>query len=87
MLALPPRAVCLGSNDADPHHAFSFGDSAWGIQFHPEFDVEVMRGYLEARAELLRAEGLDPDEMIRTAHESPHGKAVLRRFGEIVRGG
>ena len=76
----------LGSNDADPNHAFSFGRCAWGLQFHPDFDAVVIRGYIEQRAEVLLEEGLDPEHLMREARDTPHGPSVLRRFGEIVRG-
>ena len=85
VLELPPGARLLGSNEADPHQACAYGSRAWGVQFHPEFDGDVMRGYLAARAELLRAEGLDADRLGREVRESPHGALVLRRFSEIVR--
>jgi GMP synthase (glutamine-hydrolysing) len=87
VLELPPGATPLGSNDADPNHAFSLGGSAWGLQFHPDFDAVVMRGYIEQRAEVLREEGLDPEHLMREARDTPHGSSVLRRFGEIVRSG
>jgi GMP synthase (glutamine-hydrolysing) len=86
VLELPEGAVRLGSSAADDHHAFSWGPRAWGVQFHPEFDVDVMRGYVSERAGALRDEGFDPERMEREARDSPHGPAVLRRFGEIVRG-
>ena len=86
VLELPEGAVLLGSNAADAHHAFAYGLRAWGVQFHPEFDSGVMRGYLAERAEVLREEGLDPDQLQREVRDTPHGAALLRRFGEIVRG-
>ena len=85
VLELPPGAMLLGSNAADPNHAFSFGASAWGLQFHPDFDAVVMRGYIEQRAATLVEEGLDPGRLLREARDTPHGPSVLRRFGEIVR--
>ena len=87
VLELPEGAVRLGSNDADENHAFSYGANAWGVQFHPEFDADVMRGYVAARAEILRDEGLDPDALVAATRDSDHGTAVLRRFAEIARGG
>ena len=85
VLRLPQGAERLGSNAADENHAFSYGPRAWGVQFHPEFDADVMRGYLEDRAEVLREEGFDPAQLAADTRDSPHGTAVLRRFGEIVR--
>ena len=31
---LPPGGQCLASSDFEPHHAFRFGEAAWGVQFH-----------------------------------------------------
>ena len=86
VLQLPEGATRLGSNAADPNHALRFGPRAWGVQFHPEFDADVMRAYVEARAEVLLAEGFDPDRIARETRDSPDGLALLRRFGEILRG-
>ena len=52
----------------------------------PEFDADVMRSYVELRADVLREEGLDPDRFARETRDSSDGPAVLRRFGDIVRG-
>lgn len=86
VLSLPDGATRLGSNDRDDNHAFRYGPRAWGVQFHPEFDADVMRGYVEERADVLRDEGFDPARLARETRDSPHGSAVLRRFSEIVRG-
>ncbi len=87
VLELPEGAVLLGSNAADDHHAFAYGPRAWGVQFHPEFDGDIMQGYLAEREQVLREEGLDPDRLRREVRDTPDGTAVLRRFGEIVRNG
>ena len=90
VLQLPEGARLLGSSVLDPHHAFSWrapgqpAPRAWGVQFHPEFDADVMRGYLRARAEQLQREGLDPDRLEREVRESAHGADLLRRFAGIV---
>ncbi|MEE2673759.1 MAG: glutamine amidotransferase [Myxococcota bacterium] len=86
VLDLPDGAIRLGTNAADENHAFRCGRRAWGVQFHPEFDADVMRSYVELRADVLREEGLDPDRFARETRDSSDGPAVLRRFGDIVRG-
>lgn len=80
VLELPPGARHLAESPADPHHAFAFGEHAWGVQFHPEFDAEVTRAYLVARRDTLRAEGIDPTALESGVGESPHAAQVLRRF-------
>ncbi|MEN8182600.1 MAG: glutamine amidotransferase [Myxococcota bacterium] len=84
VLSLPPGARRLAGNAADPHHAVAFASRAWGVQFHPEFDGEVMRGYLDERGEVLASEGLDPDGLRRNVRECPDSRALLQRFGTLV---
>jgi GMP synthase (glutamine-hydrolysing) len=86
VVELPPGAIHLASSALDPNHAFRFGPSAWGVQFHPEFDADIMRGYLEARRKEVLAEGIDATALERAVEECPDGVAVLRRFSETLSG-
>jgi len=85
VLELPVGARRLASSDADPHQAFAVGGRAWGVQFHPEFDADVVRTYLTARREMLLGEGLDPEALRLAASDSPHGAMLLRRFAGLLR--
>ena len=85
VLELPAGARLLASSPGDPHQAFAVGERAWGVQFHPEFDADVVRGYLTARRAAALSEGLDPDALLRAASDSPHGAAILRRFAGMLR--
>jgi GMP synthase (glutamine-hydrolysing) len=80
---LPASARRLASTARDPNHAFAIGPLAWGVQFHPEFDADIVRGYIEARREQLQLEGLDPDALISAARDTEHGTRLLRRFAEL----
>jgi GMP synthase (glutamine-hydrolysing) len=84
VLELPPGARLLASSAIDPHQAFACAERAWGVQFHPEFDAEVVRTYLEVRREEIRGEGIDPESLERSVEESPHGTWLLRRFAELI---
>jgi GMP synthase-like glutamine amidotransferase len=42
---LPEGAVLLASSVACPHQAFRVGDSAWGLQFHPEVTEAIIRDW------------------------------------------
>src|SRR5690606_8748056 len=86
VLRLPDGARHLAANALDPNQAFAIGERAWGVQFHPEWDHDVMRAYLEDRADVLRAEGLDPDALLARVRPSGDGPAILRRFAEIALG-
>ncbi|MDO5504900.1 MAG: glutamine amidotransferase [Pseudoxanthomonas suwonensis] len=86
VLVPPPDAVVLARADRDPCHAFRVGPSAWGVQFHPEFPAAVMRGYVQARADALQAEGQCPQQLSRTIAATPRAREVLRRFVRHTRG-
>jgi GMP synthase (glutamine-hydrolysing) len=84
VIELPPRARRLAESDTDPNQAFAVGARAWGVQFHPEFDADVMRGYLEGRRDALVAEGLDPDRLLDEVAETPESAFLLRRFAALI---
>ena len=83
-LRLPEGAVLLAGNAYEPHQAFRIGLRAWGVQFHPEFDAEVMRGYLDQLAGELRALGLDPDALRERVAAPPPSAQLLGRFAHIA---
>jgi GMP synthase (glutamine-hydrolysing) len=87
VLHLPDGAVVLASNEHDRHHAFRLGRSAWGVQFHPEFDADIVREFTGFRAESLRADGLCPESILAAIEETPEAASVLARFAGIVAGG
>jgi GMP synthase (glutamine-hydrolysing) len=83
-LTLPAGARRLAHGSREANQAFVVGEAAWGVQFHPEFDAEVVTTYIEHYAERLRAEGQDPAALIAGCDDTPVGTTILRRFGEIV---
>jgi len=80
VVELPPGARVIGRTALDPHAAVRFGERAWGVQFHPEMDAEVMTAYVDGRSEQIRDEGLDLGAIRAGIGEGGPGRAVLRRF-------
>jgi GMP synthase (glutamine-hydrolysing) len=81
---LPPGGRVLARTDLDPVAAFAIGSSTRAVQFHPELDADVMRGYLRARAPILAREGLDPEALLSRVHPGTRGSDLLRNFAERV---
>jgi GMP synthase (glutamine-hydrolysing) len=79
---LPPHAEILATTALDPVAAFRVGDLVKAVQFHPEFDADVMRSYLVAREERVREEGLDHEALLAGVHEQTRGADILRSFAQ-----
>jgi GMP synthase (glutamine-hydrolysing) len=76
----PPGAEILATTALDPAAAFRLGTRAHGVQFHPEIDADIMRGYVTARAPLIVDEGGDPRSILAGIHDGTRGHDVLRNF-------
>ncbi len=76
----PDNATVLARSSHDDFQAVRYSKRAWGLQFHPEFSVAAMRGYLRLRADVLRNEGMDAGRISAAVRPSPRARALLRRF-------
>ena len=73
---LPPGARLLARTELDPHAAVHFGARAWGVQFHPEMDAEILEHYLAARS----GAGPAAPAGAGLARDTPASQAILRSF-------
>ncbi|MGN8078434.1 glutamine amidotransferase [Variovorax sp. 22077] len=83
-LRLPEGAVPLARNDHEPVHAFRVGRHAWGVQFHPEFSADAMRGYIGVLAGELAAKGADAAALRDGVVDTDAAASLLGRFARIV---
>jgi GMP synthase (glutamine-hydrolysing) len=81
---LPPGAEILATTPLDFIAAFRVGDRVRGVQFHPEFDADVIRGYLHLRAAAIASEGGDPQALLGCVHDGARGRDILRSFARSV---
>lgn len=84
--ALPPGAPWLMESERCPYQAFRVGESAWGVQFHPEARAEKTHTW---EPERLRRLGFDPEEVRDRADRDepaavPVWREVARRFATVV---
>lgn len=77
---LPPGAESLAYSPQEDHHAIRFTEACYGVQFHPEIDADVMRGYIETRREILLTEGIDADALHASVTDAHPGAETLRNF-------
>ncbi len=83
VLEPPPGATILGRSARDPHQLLRYGPNAISVQFHPEFNAEVMRAYIRRKRADLRREGADPEQIFRAVAATPMARRVLRQFGRL----
>jgi len=85
VLQLPDGGRLLARNAHEPVQAFAWGSNAWGLQFHPEFDADISRFYIEDDREKLLVQKRNPDELLHAARDAEHGAMLLRRFAKRLR--
>lgn len=88
--SLPPGAVELAAPAGPACEAFRHGDVAWGIQFHPEVDADVLETWYRSEAGWLEDAGVSEAEA--RAADARHldaqaslGAALFGAFAAVVR--
>ena len=81
---LPPGALCLAYSQREANQAFRYGTRAWGVQFHPEFDSQIMRTYIRHNRAILIEEGQDPNKLLDKVRVSSAGNQIFHNFLKIL---
>jgi GMP synthase (glutamine-hydrolysing) len=87
VLELPPGAERLAISPLDDNFAIRFAENVWGVQFHPEFNAQIMSDYIRYRADDLRGEGLNPADLQKKVTDTEEASSVLRKFVDICKSG
>ncbi len=80
VLEVPKGATVLARSARDPHHLIRYGRSAVSVQFHPEFNADVMRAYIRRKHHDMRREGFDPQHTYRQVAATPMARRLLKMF-------
>jgi GMP synthase (glutamine-hydrolysing) len=82
---LPIGAKLLAQNSFESHHAYRIGENAWGVQFHPEFTADIMKGYVIEQACSLVSEGYDIETLQSSICNTTNANGLLKRFVEFAK--
>jgi GMP synthase (glutamine-hydrolysing) len=81
-LELPENAKLLVTSDDCSVQAFVLGKSAWGLQFHPETDWNIMSDWLLSEDEVRKTLGITDDSVKNQFKELGEGmKNTWRALG------
>ena len=81
---LPPNSVRLAESSFEANHSFRIGRCAWGVQFHPEFNDDIMRMNVHNLKETLEQSGLNTHQLLENIQPTPTAASVLATFAELV---
>lgn len=80
---LPENSIVLASSEQEPYQAFRIGKDIWGLQFHPEFDAEIIRKIIVSKAKAYPGK-IAVENLLAEIEEAPGSYSILKKFGEIV---
>ena len=80
VIKLPKNATRLAFNNHDKNHAFRVGNCAWGVQFHPEFDKNIMNLYIK---EVAKKKDLDVEKLISFSENTNVATIILKEFERL----
>lgn len=80
VMEIPRGAAVLAGSARDPHHLLRYGSNALSVQFHPEFNADVMRAYIRRKRVDMHREGFDPHHTFRQVAATPIARRLLRHF-------
>ena len=82
VVKLPVGARVLARTRQDEHAAVYFGARAWGVQFHPEMDGEIIGHYVAARADPSAGatNDLEAADDGPRARDTPEARTLLQSF-------
>ena len=80
VIKLPINATRLAFNSHDKNHAFKVGNCAWGVQFHPEFDENIMNLYIK---EVAKKKDLEVGKLISFSENTNVATIILKEFERL----
>ena len=80
VIKLPKNATRLAFNSHDKNHAFRVGSCAWGVQFHPEFDENIMNLYIK---EVAKKKDLDVEKLTSFSENTNVATMILKEFEKL----
>jgi GMP synthase (glutamine-hydrolysing) len=79
---LPDGANILASSSTEPIAAFSYGNTTWGVQFHPEFTTDIIDEYTRRHHTSPETIRTNPERLPYSVRETPDSASILKHFAD-----
>ncbi len=86
ILTPPPGAIVLAKSALCPIQALAIGENLRSVQWHPEFNEEILATYAQARAQELEDEGISARAVLESLAPTESGPQLLRNFARYFMG-
>jgi GMP synthase (glutamine-hydrolysing) len=80
VIELPASAQRLGSSELDENLIARFSETAWGVQYHPEFSADVTREYIRIRSQAIEEEGINSAALRSAVRDTDQAASILPTF-------
>ncbi|QKF66738.1 glutamine amidotransferase domain-containing protein [Arcobacter venerupis] len=81
-LTLPLNAIVLASNEFEKNHAFKIEPNIWAVQFHPEYDENIMKAYI---SEVAKSKNINEDEILAKVKDTNYSNKIIKLFADFVK--
>lgn len=85
VLTLPKNAVLLASNDFETNHIFKIEPSTWAVQFHPEYDENIMKSYIGEVFKETAEQSEQEDVILKNVKKTTDANKIIKIFIDIAK--
>lgn len=82
VLKLPHNSKVLAFNDFEANHAFKIEPCIWGVQFHPEYDEQIIKAYIK---EVLKTKKIEKEKILSQVKEASQSNKIIELFIEFIK--
>lgn len=80
----PKGSKVLAANNKDNHQAIRYRNNIWGVQFHPEFNKEIMKEYILNQKDDLEKLNFDINILLSKLRNCDISSKIFTNFQKII---
>ncbi len=85
VITRPKNAVLLASNDFETNHIFKIEPSTWAVQFHPEYDENIMKSYICEVFKEKTGQSEEKNMILKNVKNTIDANKIIKKFIDIAK--